>query len=221
MHYPSNGQLLKLLFYMIFSGLISITAAYISWVDMDTTTPPLKDYFMDRLPDMSNSSILLPNIMLNMAVAILLLVVLYRRNLSLLCRYFFLQSTIQLLRAMAVCVTTFPDIHAIDSCATTTPKNWGDMFIKYIEVGTCGDYMFSGHVAFTTIVMMMLIFEGENMIVSGIGILINIVQFFVIVSWHWHYSADAVIAIYIGIFLCLSYYFNPDKKSRWFYFINK
>ena len=54
MHYPSNGQLLKLLFYMIFSGLISITAAYISWVDMDATTPPLKDYFMDRLPDMSN-----------------------------------------------------------------------------------------------------------------------------------------------------------------------
>lgn len=147
--------------------------------------PQIYDIIHENLPDLSNYAIV-PN---KIFIAIVLGILVYARNISLGKEFLGFMLIVMFLRDITMNLTIFPKDSKCNKDKKENPMMGGSY-----------DKLFSGHFAFCLLASLLFFKYG---IITNIPLLVafNVINAFLIVATHSHYTVDVAFSLFVTLFL--------------------
>jgi len=225
-----KGEKRKTLVSMIYLFLTCLWTSFMLTVVHDRVPdmqryPPLPDIILDNVPLIPWAFFATEIIGLVLAFICLLIIIFHKYRFIIFRRMCSLAGTIFFLRSITMLITSLsvPGIHI--QCSS---QKYGSFINKlhgawnilsgvglYVHgVRTCGDYMFSGHTVWLTLLTHFITEYTPNSLgfLHTFSWILNIFGLFFILGAHEHYSIDVFVAFYITSRLFLYYHSLANNK---------
>ncbi|KAG2394137.1 hypothetical protein C9374_003901 [Naegleria lovaniensis] len=187
--------------------------------------PPLPDIILDNVPLIPSAFAISELICLILALIVLFIILFHKYRGIIVRRLFVIIGTVFLLRCLTMFITSLsvPGSHLTSECMKSRAANITLTFeekmnraieitlgfgLSIMNVKTCGDYMFSGHVSIITL-LNYTINEYTPKNWKGLHIItwvLNCFGAFFVLAAHEHYSIDVFIGFYISSRLFVYYH---------------
>lgn len=188
-----------------------------NWYTLNYADELSHDILFDIFPDWSDIELPLPNFVTILQGACILFGV--RPLLKTICQIAFLVSILDIIRALTIASTMLPmtdaDKHS-DKCLKQ-PKTFVETFIIVTKDGTCGDYMFSGHMVTSIFFLLFTLQRSRFLIFALLSIISSFLMWLLLVAMRWHYTDDIIIAALVAT-LSFVVYDTYSYTQMWFYF---
>mgnify|MGYP006126119291 CR=1 FL=1 len=217
---PTKQKLVFLFVLIIIMLFITNIANWYTYSYKDTS---VQDILFEVLPDWSSVDVPIPNI-----ITILqgLLIFSARPFLKTVCQIVFLISVLDIVRALTIVSTMLPlakaDMHS-DRCLHT-PQSFTETFVIVTTEGTCGDYIFSGHMVTSILLLLFTLQRSSSDLCKIFSFVCSLGMALMLIVLRWHYTDDVIIGVLIATLSFLVYvaYSKHEKwKNSWFYFEDK
>lgn len=179
----------------------------------------LPDTGFDLLPHIENEAISDLYIHIYWLVGIALVVIFApTRRQDALRRMFWVLGTLYILRGFTITLTILPNPY--HACEPQKHENPFLMAIKVVtgQYTTCGDVLYSGH---TTILVagayLVHVYLCTPWFLKVLWSLLSVMGMLIIVSTHFHYSNDVLIAAVLAVYSFWIYHFALDSAKLYFY----
>lgn len=225
-----KDEKLKTILSVFYCFLTSLWTSFILAVVHDRVPdmqkyPPLPDLFLDNIPLIPMAFYLTEGIGVILAMIMLFVLFFHKFRFIIARRLFSLSGSIFLLRSITMLITSLsvPGLHL--QCTATKYGNWRNLVYRAWEiisggglaiqgVRTCGDYMFSGHTVWLTLLTHFICEYTPytmNWLQTGCWAM-NLFGLFFILAAHEHYSIDVFVAFYITSRMFLYYHSLANNK---------
>ncbi|XP_063445712.1 sphingomyelin synthase-related protein 1-like [Mytilus trossulus] len=188
--------------------------------------PPLPDIFLDNVPYISWAFKACELIALGLGLTWIVLLFFHKHRFILMRRMFSMIGTIFILRCICMLITSLsvPGAHLkcegklygdIWTKLRRTFEIWTGLGMTLSGVRTCGDYMFSGHTVFVTMLNFLITeYTPRKMYYLHTSAWVaNMFALFFILAAHEHYSIDVFVAFYITSRMFLYYHTLANNRS--------
>lgn len=188
--------------------------------------PPLPDIFLDNVPYISWAFKACEILAIVLGTTWIIVLVFHKHRLILMRRMFSMTGTIFLLRCICMLITSLsvPGVHLkcegklygdIWAKLRRTFEIWTGLGMTLSGVRTCGDYMFSGHTVFVTMLNFLITeYTPRKMYYLHTSAWVaNMFALFFILAAHEHYSIDVFVAFYITSRMFLYYHTLANNRS--------
>ena len=172
-------------------------------LDKEPNMPPLYDKLYTVLPIINRKY---PDHLL-IAMVVYFFIRWFFTNKVILEHFFIIMTVIFTIRVIAFTVTEEPP--PTQDCVKRLPGEKPVGFVnmmKQIFYGrSCSDLMFSGHAAFTVLIMMFTLYYSKNLLEKLIIVSLGILELGLIIAGRLHYSSDVVVGTAITVFAFFSW----------------
>lgn len=211
----ARKELLYFFLYTIITFVIAGFAAWFVWNSQSTNEVPLYDVMFEILPDWSDVTFPVPNVIF-IAQALIVIFAIKEPKYKYICQHLFLNCTLLAVRGFTTSSTHMPNIRVYDYCKER-PDNWFRALTLMITYGTCSDYMFSGHTVTSFLLFLFAYTHTSRVYVILNGLLLCGVIFSLWVL-RWHYTSDILIALIVTWLTFVLYKDHEKDNETWFYF---
>lgn len=205
---PVVGLFVAAVLYFIVAYLNGFYA--VNSIDKEPNMPPLYDRLYQIIPVISRSWP--DNILL--ALILYFFVRWWFTNKTVLEHFFIIMTLIFTLRVVCFMVTEEPP--PIKGCEKRTEgeptKSFLNMMKEIFYARSCSDLMFSGHSAFTVLIMMYTFYYSKYSLEKMIIGIICAIELVLIIAGRLHYSSDVIVGSSITV---LAFYSWQHIGSNW------
>lgn len=140
-------------------------------------------------------------------------------------RFFFLFSTLTIIRGLVLLMTVFPYTRHVPQCDTPPTGIFSTFVFVLSGEFTCADYALSGHTSISILcsVMLYIAFSHRPTLIGLAGVYISVfLSIYTVISllyYRWHYTLDVyVAAVTVSLVLLVYVGAEPSMSSAIFYF---
>ena len=217
-------KVLKHAFYLflvfVVSMIVGTLGAYYVWqTRSNLTVEPLDDFMFKYLPDFSDHFVdyPVPNWVMAAMITVGLFSFPYKYVFQYAAQFFLLESVITGLRGLVIGLTLFPLTVHNEACLHR-PESFIETIELMMKYGTCGDFMFSGHTATAFLAYLFVAKHKKNYLFQFVQGLLLGGMFLSLLVFHWHYTLDIVMALFVSFLFFHVYKEYEHKTDYWFYF---
>ena len=114
-----------------------------------------------------------------------------------------IHSFLLTIRIIVFTVTKIPP--SIKNC--TNKFKWGHKWLFFYDNHSCGDYMFSNHSVYLTLITLFFIYFSSYLSEKILFSILSIIGYFLIIISRYHYSSDVLIGALLSILSFFSFKF--------------
>lgn len=192
---PVVGIFVSTVLYFIIAYLNGYFA--VNSIDKEPNMPPLYDRLYQIIPQISRSY---PDDLL-IALIVYFFIRWWFSNKIILEHFFIIMTVIFGLRVICFMVTEEPP--PIKGCEERkkgqAPKGFIEMMREIFYSRSCSDLMFSGHAAFTVLIMMYTLYYSKYSIERTIITILCLIELVLIIAGRLHYSSDVIVGSAITV----------------------
>jgi len=205
---------------LISSGIvflcIAVSGQFYIWQHIEPRKAPMHDVMFTLLPDLSTDKTPYPNFVFIAMLVVALLAFPRKKIFQLIAQYAFLQGLLSAVRGIVVAATLLP-LADVDPACSEKPKDLIEALLVLLELGSCGDYLFSGHTVSAMLLYLFTTKHGTYYCFQFIqGLLLGLMML-TLLLFRWHYTIDIIIALFVS-FLFFHVYKEYERNSHWYYF---
>jgi len=209
---PRSEHILYLVFTCL-SLLVVVTVA--NYYVLNHMDGQLHDISFEMLPNWSGITVPVPNYLLLIQVVCILFGL--RPFVQTTCQIIFVVSVLQFVRAVTIVSTMLPLTVVEQHSEHCKPTTYLNTFLVVATGSTCGDYLFSGHMATSVLFMLFTVQRTRSACCFHTSIACTVLMPVALILMRWHYTDDILIGLLLSTLFFLVY--DTHKESdKWFYF---